>query len=89
MVLRIAFHNVFSRLPGGLQHFAGSSGILQNQPTIFNPSLIETMQQTFPPLFLRNALSAIAFVSDRRGEHVRLIHDKSSKDLPNSSELSV
>ena len=34
LVLRIALHKVFSRLPESLQHLADSSSIQENQPTI-------------------------------------------------------
>ena len=34
MVLRVAFHKVFSRLPGGLQHLADSNSTQENQPAI-------------------------------------------------------
>ena len=51
MVLRIAIRKEFSRLPGGLEHFADGNSIPQNQPTIFHPSLIATVQQTFLLLF--------------------------------------
>ena len=47
LVLRIALRKVFSHLPGGLQHFEDSSSIQENQPAIFNTSLIATTQQTF------------------------------------------
>ena len=48
MALQIAFHMVFSHLPGDLERFADSSGILWNPPTIFRPDLIVTAQQAIP-----------------------------------------
>ena len=43
-------------VPGGVGHFADNISIPSNQPTIFHPSQIATIQQTFPlslcvPLF--------------------------------------
>ena len=47
MVRRIVFHQVFSHLPGSLQHFTNSRSIPLNQPTTFRPSQITTVQQTY------------------------------------------
>ena len=42
-----------------------------------------------PSVTCRTARSASPFVSERQGVDVRWFHEKYSKDLPNSSELSV
>ena len=49
MVLRVAFHEEFSHLPGGLGHFADSNSIPQNQSarTILHASPIAPVQQSF------------------------------------------
>ena len=39
-VFQSVFHTEFSRLPGGLRHFADSNSIPLNQPTICHPILI-------------------------------------------------
>ena len=39
-------HEVFSHLPGGLEHFADSNSIPYNQPNIFRPSLTATIRQS-------------------------------------------
>ena len=41
----------FSHLPGGLELFADSNSIPENQPTIFHPGLIATVQQSSLLLF--------------------------------------
>ena len=89
MVLQIGFHTVFSQLPSGLGHFARGSSIPWNQPTIFssNPDCSNTAD--VPSVFLRTALSAVPFVSDRLCVEVGGFHDRSSQDLHNSNELSV
>ena len=46
IVLRIVCHEVFAHLARDLEHFADGNSIPQNQPTIFDPSQIETIQQT-------------------------------------------
>ena len=36
MILQIAFNKEFSRLPGGIRHFADSKSIPWSQPTFFH-----------------------------------------------------
>ena len=52
-----------------------------------NPDCSNTAE--VPSFTLRTALSAMPFVSDRRGVEVRWFHDRSSEDLPNFKEMSV
>ena len=82
------FIRCFHHLPRGLGHFENNNSIPQNQPTIFRPSLMATILQTFLLFILRTALSAILFVSDRWSVDVQWFHDTSSQDLPNYNELS-
>ena len=89
MILHIAFHKEFSRLPGGLRHFADSSGIPLNRPTFFSSKPDCTSTPDVPSLTRRTARSAMPFVSDRWGVEVQWFHANSSHDLPNSNELSV
>ena len=70
MVLQIAVHGVFSCLIRGLEHFADSSSIPWNPPTIFHPSLISTVMQKF-------LLSAIPFLSDLCGVEVQGFQENS------------
>ena len=65
MVLRIVFHQVFSHLPEGIEHFADSKSIPFNQPTTFHPIQIAIILLMFPSCTLRTSLSAIPCVSDR------------------------
>ena len=73
MVLRIAFHEGFSHLPGRLGHFADNNSIPWNQPTIFHFSYKPDCNSTAEvrSFILRTALSAIRFVSDRWCVEVR------------------
>ena len=89
MVLRIAFHEEFSNLEGGLGHFTDSNSIPKNQTTTSHPNLTVITHRTFLLFTLITAFSAMPFVSDRWGAEVRCFHDKSSQDLPNSTEFSL
>ena len=51
MILQIAFHEVFSHLPAGSGHFADNSSIPLDQPIIFHPRRIVTVQQMVLLLF--------------------------------------
>ena len=77
MVLRIVSHKVFSHLPRDLVHVADSNGIPWNQPTIFHPILIATLQQMF--LLLLFVLLFPQFHSYRIDE--LLMFDESMIDL--------
>ena len=68
-LLRIVFRKVSSHLPGGLGHFPDSNSIPWNQPTIFDPIPIATVQQTF--LHLLGALLLQQYRSFRIGEVFR------------------
>ena len=85
MVLQIVFHTAFSRLPGGLGHYADSNGIHR----IWPPSPDCSNTADVPSFTRRTALSAMPFVSDRWGVDVPWFHDKTSHAFPNSIELSV
>ena len=89
MVLQIVSHNVFSHLPGILEHFADINSLSENQPTIFHPSLIEKIQQTFllslcVPLFQPFHSSQIDGVLKYNDSMIGL-----HKMCQNSNELSV
>ena len=47
MVVRIAVHKVSSYQTRDLEYFADSCNTPRNPPTIFHPSLIATIQQTY------------------------------------------
>ena len=63
MILRIVFHKEFSRLPGGLEHFADSNSSAKNQSAhhfLSNPDCNNTAEVL--SFTLRTALSVIPFV---------------------------